>query len=39
MKEKLLAIWSKVKPCLLKAYEKAPFLCGVVVGYIINWLF
>ena len=38
MKEKLLAIWSKVKPCWDKAYAWSPFACGVAVGWLLKWL-
>lgn len=33
MKEKLLAIWSKVQPILAGAYAKSPLVAGIVLGY------
>ena len=36
MESKLLALWAKVQPLLSKAYACAPFVAGLVVGYVCH---
>jgi len=36
MKEKLLAVWSKVKPVLAKIYSVSPLACGIALGYLAH---
>ena len=33
MKEKLLLVWSFVRPCLSKMWAWSPFACGLIGGY------
>lgn len=39
MYDKLLMLWIKLQPWVEKAYSWSPFVCGIVLGYLLSKIF